>query len=143
MARDREDAVLQTLVPETIVRPVMGAITQLSTRASRLGTVGLIALVVSALAMMLTIDRALNTIWRVRMRRRIAQRLELDWIGRLDEANGPRHILLCDPATTPAEPPIAKLLLDPAPDLEATWKRAGFDAMRVADMLPTPATGRT
>ena len=36
-------------------------------------------------------------------------------------------MLLCDPATTPAEPLIAKLLLDPAPDLEATWKRAGFD----------------
>ena len=57
----------------------MGAITQFSTRASRLGTVGLVALVVSALAMMLTIDRALNTIWRVRKRRRIAQRVVVYW----------------------------------------------------------------
>ncbi|HZW74041.1 MAG TPA: YihY family inner membrane protein, partial [Caldimonas sp.] len=56
---------LQTLIPETIVRPVMGAISQFSMRASRLGTAGLLALIVSALAMMLTIDRALNTIWRV------------------------------------------------------------------------------
>ncbi len=70
---------LQTLVPDTIVRPVMGAITQFSMRASRLGTVGLIALVVSALAMMLTIDRALNTIWRVRKRRRIGQRVAIYW----------------------------------------------------------------
>ena len=52
---------LETLVPDAIVRPVMGAIARFATRASRLGTVGLIALVVSALAMMLTIDRALNT----------------------------------------------------------------------------------
>ena len=48
----------------------MGAITQFSIRASRLGIVGLIALVVSALAMMLTIDRALNSIWRVKKSRR-------------------------------------------------------------------------
>jgi membrane protein len=328
---------LETLVPDAISRPVMGAITQFSTRASRLGTVGLIALVVSALAMMLTIDRALNTIWRVHKRRRIAQRVivywtamtlgplifaislsatsyaasasrgllgdtprglglavatfdfaletfsvaalfrfvpntavrwrhalfgglfvavcmaggkraltayfgavptyslvygafatlpifliwiylswviillgaviaayaplvgkhvrrwpdepgsdfhlalvvlgelaaarrdarrgrgcdqiaeainvdplqvgpvlealvEIDWVGRLDEPGGARYVLLCDPATTPAEPLIAKLLLDPAPDLEPTWKRAGFGAMRLAELLrATPA----
>jgi membrane protein len=327
---------LQSLVPETIVRPVLGAISQFSLRASRLGTVGLIALVVSALAMMLTIDRALNTIWRVKKRRRLAQRLvvywaavtlgplvfaislsatsyaasasrgrlgetprglglavasldfvletlavaalfrwvpntvvrwrhafygglfvavcmalgkrgltayfgavptyaliygafatvpiflvwiylswvifllgaviaayaplvamhvrrwedapgaefhlalrvlgalaaarsdgrrglrveeiadqiavdplqvgsaldalvELDWVGRLDEAEGARNVLLCEPATTLAEPLIAKLLLDPAPDLAATWQRAGFAAMRLGELLAAPA----
>jgi membrane protein len=328
---------LQTLVPDTVVRPVMTAITEFSTRASRLGIVGLVALVVSALAMMLTIDRALNTIWRVRSRRRIGQRVAIywaaatlgplvfaislsatsyaasasrgllgdlprglgtavagfdfvletfavaalfrfvpntvvrwrhaliggvfvavciaggkraltayfgavptyalvygafatlpvfliwvyltwviillgaviaayapflgkrlrrwpqapgvefrlalailgdlaaarrdgrrgrdtdavadaigvdplqlgpvldalcgiDWIGRLDEAGSARYVLLCDPASTLAEPLIARLLLDPAPDLEATWRRAGFDAMRLAELLRrTPA----
>jgi membrane protein len=328
---------LETLVPETIVRPVMTAITQFSLRASRLGTVGLIAFFGSALAMVLTIDRALNTIWRVRKRRRFAQRIvlywaavtlgplifaislsatsfaasasrgllgdtprglgfavatfdflletfavaalfryipntvvrwrhaflggafvavciaagkralatyfgavptyalvygafatlpifliwiylswviillgaviaayapllgkhlarwpdvpgadfhlalvvlgelaaarhdgrrgrdadaiadaigidplqvgavldalvEIDWVGRLDEPGGARCVLLCDPATTSVEPLVAKLLLDPAPDLEATWKRAGFDAMRLAELLrATPA----
>ena len=70
---------LQTLIPETIVRPVMGAISQFSMRASRLGAAGLLALIVSALAMMLTIDRALNTIWRVRKRRRIVQRVVIYW----------------------------------------------------------------
>ncbi len=64
---------------EGIARPVMGAISQFSTRASRLGIFGLIALVVSALAMMLTIDRALNSIWRVRKPRRIAQRVLVYW----------------------------------------------------------------
>ena len=70
---------VQTLVPDTIARPVMSAITQFSSRASRLGAVGLIALVVSSLAMMLTIDRALNAIWRVRKPRRIAQRVLVYW----------------------------------------------------------------
>jgi membrane protein len=323
---------LQSLVPEMIVRPVLGALTQFSLRASRLGTVGLIALVVSAQALMRTQDPALNTKWRVKKRRRIAQRVlmywaavtlgplvfaitlsatsyaatvsrgllgdmprsvgfavatldfvletcavaalfryvpntvvhwrhallgglfvavcmalgkraitayfgtvptysliygafatvpilfvwiyvswviillgaviaayapllgkrvarwpdvpgsefhlalvvlgelaaarrdgrrglqleeiadaigldplqvapvldalvELDWVGRLDEAESARHVLLCDPAVTSAEPLVAKLLLDPAPGLEPTWQRAGFDAMRLSEML--------
>ena len=70
---------LQTLVPDNIARPVLGAISQFSSRASRLGIVGLLALVVSALAMMLTIDRALNAIWRVRKPRRMAQRVLVYW----------------------------------------------------------------
>ncbi len=327
---------LQTLVPDAIARPVMGAISQFSLRASRLGTFGLVALIVSALAMMLTIDRALNAIWRVKKPRRIAQRVliywaavtlgplifavsltatsyalsvsrglvgglprgvglavatieflfegigvaalfhyvpnthvrwrhallggafvatcmilgkraltayfgavptyalvygafatlpiflvwiylswvivllgaviaayapllgkrlrrwpeapgsefhlalvvigqlaaarddarrgcaaddiadaididplqigplldalvELDWVGRLEESKGARYVLLCNPATTPAEPLIARLLLDPAPDLEATWKRAGFHHVRLAELLREPA----
>jgi len=329
---------LQTLVPDTIAKPVLAAISQFSLRASRLGLVGLIALFVSALAMMLTIDRALNAIWRVRKPRRIGQRVlvywaavtlgplifaasltatsyalsvsrglvgamprglgmavamgefvleglsvallfhyvpntfvrwrhallggvfvalcmaagkraltayfgsvptyavvygafatlpiflvwiylswvivllgaviaayaplvgkrlarwpdtpgshfhlalivigrlaaarddgrrgleadeiaeaigidplqvdpvldalvELDWVGRLEEAKGARYVLLCDPATTRAEPLIAKLLLDPAPDLEATWKRAGFDTVRLGELLRARADG--
>jgi hypothetical protein len=36
---------------------------------------------------------------------------------------------------TSAEPLVAKLLLDPAPGLEPTWQRAGFDAMRLSEML--------
>src|SRR3954451_3095154 len=70
---------LQTLVPDTIAKPVLVAISQFSLRASRLGLVGLIALFVSALAMMLTIDHALNAIWRVRKPRAIAQRVLVYW----------------------------------------------------------------
>lgn len=70
---------LQALVPEAIARPVLRAINQFSSRASQLGIVGLVALVVSALAMMLTIDRALNAIWRVRRPRPIAQRVLVYW----------------------------------------------------------------
>lgn len=65
--------------PDMIAKPVLGAITQFSTRASRLGIVGLIALLFSAMALMLTIDRALNAIWRVRTPRPIAQRVLVYW----------------------------------------------------------------
>ena len=68
-----------SLVPDTIAKPVLGAITQFSGRASRLGIVGLVALLISAVALMLTIDRALNAIWRVRKPRPIAQRVLVYW----------------------------------------------------------------
>ena len=70
---------LKSLVPDVIARPVLGALTQFSSEASRLGTVGLVALFVSALALMLTIDRTLNAIWRVRTPRPIAHRLLVYW----------------------------------------------------------------
>jgi len=61
--------------------------------------------------------------------------VELDWVGRLDEAGNPRHVLLCDPATTPAQPLLAKLLIEPSPALAGFWRRAGFDAMSVRELL--------
>ncbi len=70
---------LQSLVPDSIARPVLDALTQFSSKASRLGTVGLVALLGSALALMLTIDRTLNAIWRVRTPRPIAQRVLVYW----------------------------------------------------------------
>src|SRR5664279_3738101 len=68
-----------SLVPDSIAKPVLGYVTQFSSRASRLGVVGLVALVISAIALMLTIDRALNAIWRVRTPRPIAQRVLVYW----------------------------------------------------------------
>jgi membrane protein len=62
-----------------IARPVLGALTQFSSKASRLGSVGLVALVGSVLALMLTIDRTLNAIWRVRTPRPMAQRVLIYW----------------------------------------------------------------
>jgi membrane protein len=57
---------LQSLVPDAIAKPVLGALTQFANKASRLGSAGLVILVVSALSLMLTIDRTLTGIWRVR-----------------------------------------------------------------------------
>jgi membrane protein len=70
---------LQNLVPDAIARPVMQALTQFASKANRLGAVGLVFLVVSALALMLTIDRALNAIWRVQRPRPIGQRVLVWW----------------------------------------------------------------
>jgi len=64
---------------------------------------------------------------------------ELDWVGRLEEPRDARYVLLCDPASTSAEPLVAKLLLDPAPDLASVWQRAGFARMQLAELLaPAP-----
>lgn len=70
---------VQSLVPDSIAKPVLTALTQFSDKASRLGTVSLLALVVSALLLMLTIDRTLNDIWRVRTPRPLAQRVFVYW----------------------------------------------------------------
>jgi membrane protein len=70
---------LQTLVPPNIAKPVLGALTMFAAKASRLGTVGLIALGVTAMALLLTIDRTLNAIWRVRKPRPIGQRVLIYW----------------------------------------------------------------
>jgi membrane protein len=70
---------LQTLVPDTIAKPVLSALTDFSSKANQLGTLGLVFLVFSALALMLTIDRSLNAIWRVRKPRPIAQRVLVYW----------------------------------------------------------------
>jgi membrane protein len=70
---------VQSLVPENIARSVLGYLTQFSSKASRLGIVGLVAFVFTALALIFTIDRTLNNIWRVRQLRPFAQRLLIYW----------------------------------------------------------------
>ncbi len=72
---------LQSLVPDSIARPVLRTLTQFAGKASRVGSVGLLLLGATALAMMLTIDRTLNALWRVRQPRPIAQRLLVYWAG--------------------------------------------------------------
>lgn len=74
-----ENYFLQALIPDGIARPVLEALTQFAVKANQLGGVGLIVLLVTAIAMMLTIDRTLNNIWRVRTPRPIAQRVLVYW----------------------------------------------------------------
>ncbi len=68
---------IDSLVPDTIERQVMGSITQFTAKANRLGFVGFLALLGSALALIFTIERTMNNIWRVRARRAVWQRLLL------------------------------------------------------------------
>lgn len=70
---------VQSVVPDAIARPVLGAITQFAAKANRLGAVGLLAFIGTAIALMLTIDRTLNGIWRVRRPRPLAQRVLVYW----------------------------------------------------------------
>lgn len=70
---------IQSLVPPNIAKPVSGALTMFASKASRLGSVGLVALLGVAVMLMLTIDRTLNGIWRVRKPRPIAQRILVYW----------------------------------------------------------------
>ena len=70
---------LQSLVPVTIAKPVLGALTEFAAKASRLGSAGLVILLFTAIALMLTIDRTLNAIWRVRTPRPIGQRVLVYW----------------------------------------------------------------
>ena len=70
---------LQSLVPDNIARPVLKALTEFAGQASKLGSVGLIVLGMSALALVFTIDRTLNTIWRVPKSRPLAQRVLVYW----------------------------------------------------------------
>jgi membrane protein len=70
---------LESLVPDSIAKPVLAALTQFASKSNRLGTLGLVVLVITALAMMLTIDRTLNGIWRVRTPRPMAQRVLVYW----------------------------------------------------------------
>ena len=70
---------LQSLVPDNIAKPVLLALTQFAGKASKLGSVGLIVLGITALALMFTIDRTLNGIWRVPKPRPLAQRVLVYW----------------------------------------------------------------
>jgi membrane protein len=68
-----------SLIPDNISRQVLGYLTQFAGKASRLGVVGLALLLVTALALILTIDHTLNSIWRVRKRRHFGQRVLVYW----------------------------------------------------------------
>ena len=70
---------IDNLVPDTIARQVLGYLTQFANQANQLGGAGLVILLVTALALILTIDRTLNGIWRVRRKRRLAQRIMVYW----------------------------------------------------------------
>ncbi len=70
---------VDNLVPDAIARQVLGYLTQFAKQASQLGSVGLVFLLATALALILTIDRTLNGIWRVRRKRRLAQRVLVYW----------------------------------------------------------------
>ena len=74
-----QEWLIESLIPDNISRQVLGYLTQFSGKASKLGVVGVAVLLVTALSLILTIDRTLNRIWRVRRRRPLGQRVLIYW----------------------------------------------------------------
>ena len=70
---------VESLIPDSIARQVLGYLTQFAGKASKLGGAGVAVLIVTALALILTIDRTLNNIWRVRKPRPLGQRVLVYW----------------------------------------------------------------
>ena len=70
---------VESLIPDNIARQVLGYLTQFAGKASKLGAAGLVILMSTALALIFTIDRTLNAIWRVPKPRPFAQRVLVYW----------------------------------------------------------------
>ncbi|AOF87518.1 YihY family inner membrane domain protein [Hydrogenophaga sp. RAC07] len=70
---------VQSLVPPDIAKQVFSYLNQFAGKAGQIGWAGALVLLVTALALILTIDRKLNDIWRVRQPRSFTQRVLVYW----------------------------------------------------------------
>jgi membrane protein len=70
---------VQTVMPKGIANTIIGNLTQFASKATRLSAVGAVALLFTSSAMMATVERAFNQIWRVKRTRPIAQRVLMYW----------------------------------------------------------------
>jgi membrane protein len=68
----------------------------------------------------------------------LEQLLQLDWIGRLDEAGHQRLVLLVDPGGIPVQPLVERLLLEPMAANRAFTEAGAWQRMRLAEILPRP-----
>lgn len=69
----------QNLIPGAISDTIFRYLNQFASKARGLTLVGVLILVVTALSTVLTIDRALNKIWRVRRPRSLSRRVLVYW----------------------------------------------------------------
>ena len=74
-----QQLLVDSLIPDNIARQVFSYLGQFAAKASKIGWVGALAFVVSALMLILTIDGKLNDIWRVRKTRHLARRVIVYW----------------------------------------------------------------
>ncbi|VCU72149.1 ribonuclease BN/unknown domain fusion protein [Pigmentiphaga humi] len=74
-----EDYLVNTLMPPAVADNIMNYLNQFAQKATRLTAVGGIFLMITAVSLMLTIDKALNEIWHVRKGRPLAQRVLIYW----------------------------------------------------------------
>lgn len=70
---------VQSLMPKGIANTILGYLTQFATKASRVSAISAIALMITAILTMATIDKAFNQIWHVKRSRPWMQRLLVYW----------------------------------------------------------------
>ena len=70
---------VQMLMPKAIANTIMSNLTQFASKATGLSAVGGIALVITSVTMIATIERAFNQIWGVRRPRPVLQRVLVYW----------------------------------------------------------------
>jgi len=75
MRETLHDLLLDNLVPPALSETILGYLNLYASKATNLTLFGLLGLGFTSLALILTIDHTLNTIWRVRRPRHLAQRL--------------------------------------------------------------------
>jgi membrane protein len=71
--------VISNLVPQAGSKVISVYVQQFSSNAAKLTAVGVTVLALTAIMLMLTIDRAFNTLWRVKRPRPLVQRLLMYW----------------------------------------------------------------
>jgi len=70
---------VQMVMPKAIANTITSNLTQFASKATRLSAVGAVALVFTSAAMIGTIERAFNQIWRVKRPRPLLQRVLVYW----------------------------------------------------------------
>lgn len=70
---------VQSVMPKQIATPILNNLTMFAAKATRLSAVGAVALVLTSVAMMGTIERVFNRIWRVKAERSWARRIVVYW----------------------------------------------------------------
>jgi membrane protein len=79
MRESLDNYFVQMVMPKAIANTIMGNLTQFASKATGLSAVGAVALVFTSAAMIGTIERAFNQIWRVKAPRPLLQRILIYW----------------------------------------------------------------
>ncbi|AKZ62725.1 membrane protein [Herbaspirillum hiltneri N3] len=70
---------VQSLMPKGVASTILGYLNQFSSKSARLSAVGGVALILTSVLTMATIDRVFNQIWRVKKSRPLLQRILVYW----------------------------------------------------------------
>jgi membrane protein len=117
-----EKLLLRELLPQQISATILRYLNDFAVKAAGLTTFGLLFLVITALLMILTVDRALNDIWRVRQQRSMMARILVYWalltLGPLAAGaslSASSYVLSVSAGASAKSGGLVRLLLDVAP----------------------------